>query len=313
MSTKGIYLEAPAKINLYLRVVGRRADGYHLLATLMQKLSLHDQLEMYPSAGGITLECPNSDLPVNDENIALRAALLFHFSLQDRLPDTFGVRIILRKTIPVAAGLGGGSSDAAAVLIGLDRLYRTGCSKQELAELGLQLGADVPFFIYDWPTAWATGIGEQLTEARGLVGGSVLLVNPGFPVSTKWVYENLPLTSEEKNFNLSDSLSKRDDCREENSFSQSSFESRDVLNDLEQVTEGSFKEITFIKEQLLSAGADSALMSGSGPTVFGIFSAGREEQAQACVRRMLMRYKQTFLVNPLKRKEAGVVFGREST
>ncbi|MCF6187369.1 MAG: 4-(cytidine 5'-diphospho)-2-C-methyl-D-erythritol kinase, partial [Desulfobulbaceae bacterium] len=214
MSRKGIYIKAPAKINLYLRVIGRRPDGYHLLATLMQKLSLYDRLEIEKTAGcEVNLECPDSDLPVNDENIVLRAALLFHSSLQDRLPDNFGVRIILRKKIPVAAGLGGGSSDAAAMLIGLDRLFRTGCSKQELARLGLQLGADVPFFIYDRPVAWATGIGEELTEAQGLEDGSVLLVNPGFPVSTKWVYENLPLTLKQKDFNLTDTHSHSDDCR----------------------------------------------------------------------------------------------------
>ncbi len=298
MSTKGIYIEAPAKINLYLRVIGRRPDGYHLLATLMQKLSLYDRLEIEKTAGcEVNLECPDSDLPVNDENIVLRAALLFHSSLQDRLPDNFGVRIILRKKIPVAAGLGGGSSDAAAMLIGLDRLFRTGCSKQELARLGLQLGADVPFFIYDRPVAWATGIGEELTEAQGLEDGSVLLVNPGFPVSTKWVYENLPLTLKQKDFNLTDSHSQRDDCRVKNPFRRSFFGNRDVLNDLELVTEGSFKEISLIKEQLLAAGAGSALMSGSGPTVFGIFS--KIERAQACYLEMLKRYSQTFLVSPL--------------
>jgi len=305
MSRTGIYIEAPAKINLYLRVLGRRSDGYHQLATLMQKLALYDRLELEPVEGGVSLECPDSNLPVNEENIVLRAALLFRSSLQDRLPDNFGLRIILRKNIPVAAGLGGGSSDAAAVLTGLDRLFRTGCSRHELAMLGLQLGADVPFFIYDWPVAWATGIGEQLTAAQGLEDGTVLLVNPGFPVSTKWVYENLPLTLKEKDFNLTDSRSQGDDCQVKNPFRQSFFRSRDVLNDLELVTEGSFKEISLIKEQLLAAGADSALMSGSGPTVFGIFS--KVEKAQTCYLEMLKRYSRTFLVSPLP--NGGGAFG----
>ncbi len=298
MSTQAIHLETPAKINLYLRVTGRRPDGYHLLATLMQKLALYDHVQLEQVEERVFLECPDSDLPVNEDNIALRAAMLFRSSLQERLPDNFGVHITLTKNIPVAAGLGGGSSDAAAVLTGLDRLYRTGCSKQELAELGLELGADVPFFIYDWPVAWATGIGEQLTAAQGLENGLVLLVNPGFPVSTKWVYENLPLTLEEKNFNLSDSHSKHDYCLEENPFRQASFASSDVQNDLELVTESSFKEISRIKEQLLSAGADSALMSGSGPTVFGIFSEEKPDQARACYREMKKCYSRTFLVAP---------------
>ncbi len=311
MSKKGISIKAPAKINLYLRVLGRRPDGYHLLATLMQKLSLYDRLEIEAADSEICLECPDSDLPVNEDNIVLRAALLFRLSLQDRLPDTFGVRIILRKNIPVAAGLGGGSSDAAAILTGLDRLYRTGCSGQELAEMALQLGADVPFFVYERPAAWATGIGERLTETGGLSDCSVLVVNPGFPVSTKWVYENLPLTLEQKNFNLPDSHSKHVDCQVKNPFQPASFESGDVFNELELVTERSFKEIAFIKEQLLCAGAESALMSGSGPTVFGIFSAGKGEQAQVCVRQMLKQYKQTFLVTPLRKDWCR--FGSEST
>ena len=299
MDGKTVRLRAPAKINLYLRVLGRRPDGYHLLATLMQKLALYDQVELESVSDGITLECPGSDLPVTEENIALRAAHLFFKTLQGLLPERHGVEIILKKGIPIAVGLGGGSSDAAAVLVGLDKLFQTGCSKQELAAMGLQLGADVPLFIYDWPVAWATGIGERLTPAKGLENARVVLVNPGFFVSTKWVYENLPLTLDEKISNLYNSHSEHDDFVIDNPFAQHFFKSNDVYNDLEQVTQTSFKEIALIKEQLLAAGASSALMSGSGPTVFGIFPSSRQVQAEKCYQQMLDTYSQTFLVTPL--------------
>jgi len=295
-----VRLKAPAKINLYLQVVGRRPDGYHLLATLMQKLTLYDRVELELVSEGVILECPDSNLPVTGENIAFRAACLFFKTLQEQLPQRHGVKITLKKRIPVAAGLGGGSSDAAAVLVGLDRLFQTECSSQKLAAMGLQLGADVPFFIYDWPVAWATGIGEQLTPAKGLNKNvKVVLVNPGFSVSTKWVYENLPLTLDEKIFNLSNSHFDQGAFVVDNPFAQRFFHHSDVHNDLEQVTQTSFKEIAVIKKQLVQSGAASALMSGSGPTVFGIFSSSMQVQAEKCYQQMLNIYNQSFLVTPL--------------
>ncbi|HHD63502.1 MAG TPA: 4-(cytidine 5'-diphospho)-2-C-methyl-D-erythritol kinase [Desulfobulbaceae bacterium] len=298
-----ICLRAPAKINLYLRVIGRRPDGYHLLASLMQKLALFDRVEIERVPGLMTLDCPDSNLPHNQDNIALRAAHLFGDTFVERLPEDYGARIVLRKKIPIAAGLGGGSSDAAAVLVGLDKIFQTGCSKQELANLGVQLGADVPLFIYDWPVAWATGIGETLIEADGLNDASVLLVNPGFLVSTKWVYENLPLTLEGKIFNLTNSNS-NNAWRIENPFIGRSFSKSDLYNDLEQVTQNFFKEICMIKEQLTTGGASGALMSGSGPTVFAVFDRAHLKQANACYLRMRDMYRQTFLVKPLQKEQS---------
>jgi len=306
-----IELKAPAKINLYLRVVGRRADGYHLLETLMQKVALYDRLEIERIVGPSVVECPDSDLPVDEKNLALRAALLFFSSFRDRLPQEAGVRIVLRKEIPVAAGLGGGSSDAAAVLRGLDRLFESHCSKEELADLGLQLGADVPFFVYDWPVAWATGIGERLVPACGVRGGSVLLVNPGFPVATRWVFENLPLTFERKKISLSSSRVDVAASLGVDDFLKPGFEHRDVHNDLEAVTERAHPEIALIKSQLASAGADSVLMSGSGPTVFALFAGGAYDKALACARIMSRRYKHSYLVSPLENESGGGIAGYE--
>jgi len=297
-----VCVQAPAKINLYLRVIGRRPDGYHLLASLMQKVALFDRVEILRADGGMILDCPDSSLPINVDNIVLQAAQLFGAAFADRLPEDYGVRIILRKKIPIAAGLGGGSSDGAAALVGLDRLFATSCSRQELAELGVRLGADVPFFIYDWPVAWATGIGEELVEAEGLDNVSFLLVNPGFSVSTKWVYENLPLTLDKKIFNLTNSNS-HDAWRRENPFIECSFSKSDLRNDLEQVTQAAYKEIYSIKEQLLTAGALSVLMSGSGPTVFAVFDEAHCRQAKECCRRMRRLYRQTFLVKALQKEQ----------
>ncbi len=296
MLTK-VRLHAPAKINLYLRVLGRRDDGYHLLATLMQKLDLCDRIEI-EAAETVSLYCPDSNLPQDSENIALRAALLFFSTYAGRLPADCGARITLCKRIPVAAGLGGGSSDAAAVLVGLDRLYQTEIPRDELAAVGVRLGADVPLFIYDWPVAWATGIGDRLSEACGLEDVSVLLVNPGFPVSTKLIYENLALTLEEKKINLKNSHF-RDLLNLKNPFSSQSFMPCNVRNDLEEITVSLFKEIVDIKEQLLAAGALSSLMSGSGPTVFALFGKSSRKQAVACCKQMQKVYEQVFLVQPL--------------
>ena len=300
MLTK-VRLQAPAKINLYLQVLGRREDGYHLLASLMQKLDLCDCIEIESAPEAVSLHCPDSDLPRGSENIALRAAHLYFSTYASRLPVGSGARITLCKRIPIAAGLGGGSSDAAAVLVGLDRLYQTEIPRDELATVSVRLGADVPLFIYDWPVAWATGIGDRLTEACGLEDVSVLLVNPGFPVSTKLIYENLALTLEEKKINLKNSHF-NDLLNMENPFSNRSFLPSNARNDLEEVTVSLFKEIIGIKKQLLAAGASSSLMSGSGPTVFALFEKGSRKQAVACCKQMQKVYEQVFLVQPLHKE-----------
>ncbi len=220
-----------------------------------------------------------------------------------------GIHITLKKKIPIAAGLGGGSSDAAAVLVGLDKLFATGCSKRELALMGLKLGADVPLFIYDWPVAWATGIGEKLEPALGVEKCQVLLVNPGFSVSTKWVYEKLSLTLGENIYNLSDSPSEQDCYALERSFTQHGFQSTDLYNDLEQVTIPSFERIGLIKKQILAAGASGVLMSGSGPTVFGIFPQAMRAQAEECCQQLLKNYKYTFLVDPVQDGQNSFISG----
>jgi len=246
---------APAKINLCLHVLGRRDDGYHDLDMLMLRVSLYDRLDVSLSSGsGIAVSCPQVRLPPGVENLAARAARL----LLKQVGEVRSVAIRIDKHIPEAAGLGGGSSDAAAVLLALNEMLGCGLSRSELMGLGVQLGADVPFFIYG-QTAWATGVGERLHPWPGLPPIWLVLVNPRVAVSTAWVFQNLGLTHPGPIAKLP-------------KFPQGMSSLVCLLhNDLEAVTCQRHPVITTIKERLVAGGAAGALMSGSGPTVFGVF------------------------------------------
>lgn len=299
MQREQLLLRAPAKVNLYLKVIGRRADGYHLLDTLMQKVGLYDEIEVQACAEGIHLHCVNGTLPENRDNIVYRAAELFLRETQGRRKgDASGVRVSLTKRIPVAAGLGGGSSDAAATLNGLNELYQCGCSGAELAAMGLRLGADVPFFLATAPAAIATGIGEQLHPVPPLKGCSLVLVNPGIPVSTRWVYQNFALTVDKIGSNLKNSQEDIDrSSTPREPLLPESWAARSC-NDLERVTIARHPQIEQIKAGLVESGAVGALMSGSGPTVFGVFS--NRQQAEVGFIRFKSRFVCTYLVDPVE-------------
>lgn len=286
--SRPIIIEAPAKINLSLQVIRRRPDGYHDLDTFMQKLGLADRLELHPASEGVRLSCPDSTLAEDETNLAFRAALVF---LKQAGIQT-GVEIVLRKKIPIAAGLGGGSSDAAAVLRGLNQMFPPGLSTQTLLELAVRLGADVPFFVAEQAAVRATGIGDRLRPAPALRACWVLLVNPGFPVSTRWVYENLALTRQSNPYILG-----REQIHPNYREFLASGEPLTARNDLEAVTIGRFPALREIKESLLAAGAAVALMSGSGPTVFGLFR--EEASAVACFGTFAQHYPgNVFLTEP---------------
>lgn len=256
-----VTVRAPAKINLFLRVLGRRSDGYHDLHSLMCPVTLYDTLTVAIGGDGIRVSCPHPAVPEDDTNLAARAADLFINALAAGDTALPGVRIHVEKHIPVGAGLGGGSSDAAAVLTTLNRQFGSPLSTSALMALGRRIGADVPFFIHGAP-ALATGIGDRLEPFPHLTPWTALLVYPDAVVSTAWVYKNLNLRL----------------TKDEKKLSKFHFNGRffsvdeHLVNDLEQVTEGAFPVIGRIKRLLLAHGAAGALMTGSGSTVFGLFA-----------------------------------------
>jgi len=249
-----ITLRSPAKINLCLSVLGKRPDGYHDVEMLMQMVSLCDEVTVALDNTGIIVRCNTSSVPSGKENIAWKAAAEM-LKISDGNP---GLTIQIKKNIPVAAGLGGGSGNAAAVLAAANRLLGTGLDRNQLSEIGARIGMDVPFF-FSGPTALAGGRGEILTPLPSLPSFWVLLVNPGFETSTAWVYKNLNLR-----------LTKKVEC---NKIARLTIRNMaaGLHNDLETVTKAALPVIGTIEEALASQGALGVRMSGSGPTVFGIF------------------------------------------
>lgn len=289
-AASSLLLLAPAKINLTLRILAERADGYHEIDSVMQKLDLADTLRMNRlDTPGIVLKCPNSTLSEDASNLVYQAAYLL---LQEtNLLNTYGVSIVLEKRIPVAAGLGGGSSDAGTVLSGLNDLLGTNVSLSALLRMGKTLGADVPFFVLSAPAVRAQGIGERMSLVSPLADCSVLLVNPGFSVSTAWVYKNFTLTIADKVSILSDS--RDSDAGEEDTLLLS--------NDLESLTIAHYPEIAGIKDVMLTYGATGALMSGSGPTVFGVFHDNVGSDVRGCAEMLRDKYGAgVFVTKPLQ-------------
>lgn len=252
---------SPAKINLFLQVVGKRPDGYHELVTLMCLIGLSDIITLDFEAKDIQVCCTDLSVPADETNLAYRAAKCFFDHLKSvRNRKSAGLDIAIEKRIPVSAGLGGGSSNAAAVLLGLNHYYGHPFSLEKILSMGLTIGADVPFFIYG-KTALARGVGEKLENYPGLDPYHVVLVFPGYRVSTAEVFQtlNLGLTKCEKKIN-------------NNFFIKQAFDAgHHLCNDLETVTASRYPDIHKAKKALLEHGAEGALMSGSGPTVFGLF------------------------------------------
>jgi 4-diphosphocytidyl-2-C-methyl-D-erythritol kinase len=255
---------SPAKVNLHLTVLRKREDGYHDITTLMQRISLYDEMTFVSLPSGITVKCPGSGLPEDEGNIVYRAAQAYFSYIEYKK----GIAITLSKNIPLAAGLGGGSSNAATTLVTLNEMTGQSCRLEELMKIGKTLGADVPFFILG-KTAWATGIGDCLQAAENIPPLWFLLVNPGFPVSTRMVYESLNLRLTKGRINYSIPAFK---------IGTGKNVSEGLKNDLEEVTITRHPLLNHLKKLLLRCGASGALMSGSGPTLFGIFEA--EEQAR---------------------------------
>jgi 4-diphosphocytidyl-2-C-methyl-D-erythritol kinase len=246
---------SPAKINLFLHVSGKRPDEYHEIVSLMCCVSLYDVISFEFGAGVTSVTCTDSEIPCDQRNHALKSAHLF----LGKFGKNEGVRIHIEKNIPAGAGLGGGSSNAAAVLSCLNRRFGNPFTIEEIMAMGLEIGADVPFFLFNKP-ALATGVGEKLKEYQLKLPYKILIVYPGFGVSTKDIYKNLNLGLT----NCKNKLKKLASVQE--------FDAKLLCNDLESVAFSKYPEINETKEAILKQGAEGVLMSGSGSCVFGLFS-----------------------------------------
>lgn len=263
-----IRIKAMAKINLGLDVLGRRENGYHDVRMIMQSINLYDIIDIAKTTEpGIQLKTNLSYLPTNENNLVYKAAKV----LLDEFQLGVGLSINLEKRIPVAAGLAGGSSDAAATMIGINNMFQLGLTKQELMERGVKLGADIPFCIMRG-TALSEGIGEILTPLPGMPRCHIVIAKPDIAVSTKYVYDNLVLDEQTAHPDIDGII---DALNAENLDGVTSR----LGNVLEQVTVNRYQVIHDIKTFLTEHGAMNALMSGSGPTVFGIFDDKIKAQA----------------------------------
>ena len=254
---------SPAKINVYLRILGKRADGYHDLETVMLPLDFGDTMSFEARPAGIEFTCDDPRLPVDETNLVVRAA---------KLLTPGGVKITLQKRTPLAAGLGGGSSNAATTLLGLSQLWQTGASAGKLHELAASLGSNINFFLAG-SAALCRGRGERVEPVPCKLSAAILLANPGFGISTKWAYERWAavaptLTAKPPDVSLLLRALAEDDLEGVSAA---------MFNSLEGPSVGKFPVLRLLKDAMRAGGAPGALMSGSGATVFGLFA----EVAQA--------------------------------
>lgn len=280
---KTITREAYAKINLGLDVVRRLPNGYHEVRMIMQNVGICDVLTFAKAEEGIHLQVDNQEVPSDGNNLICKAAKL----LLDTAGVTGGVRITLEKNIPIAAGMAGGSTDAAAAFLGINELYEIGYDMEQLKALGVKIGADVPYCIQGG-TALAEGIGEVLSVLPAPPACFLVIAKPDINVSTKFVYENLRANELEYHPDI-DGMIKALEMGDLKGITNR------LGNVLETVTVPAYPIIEEIKNVMRSAGAENALMSGSGPTVFGIFTDEEKAKAAAESIRGAQLAKQVFV------------------
>jgi 4-diphosphocytidyl-2-C-methyl-D-erythritol kinase len=280
-----VLLKAYAKINISLDVVGKREDGYHLLKMIMQNIDLYDLININKANSGINITSNKPYIPIDDRNLGYKAARLFI----EKYNIKGGVDINIRKNIPVAAGLAGGSTDAAAVLKGMRSIFNMDISDEELMELGLKIGADIPYCIIGG-TALCEGIGEQITPLKSFKNHILVVVKPPFGVSTKEVYQSLDISKIYKHPDTSGLIKaiEEDDLK---------YVCSNMKNLLENVTLRKHVILKDIKNEMLRHGAIGAMMSGSGPTVFCFFDDML--RAQHCYEKFKTKYNEVFITRTI--------------
>lgn len=264
-----LQIKAPAKINWSLSVFGKREDGYHNIISLIHAIDLYDTL-IFENSSNIELIC---DFPIKIENNLVYKAVK---AIQDYTGFKRGIKITLRKEIPIGAGLGGGSSDAAATLIALNEIWELNLSKEKLMQLGSSLGSDIAFF-FKAPLCIVEGKGEKLQPLKIKIPFCLMIVKPSFSISTKWAYEALGVKGQltENYEKINNNIWQLYDF-----LCKGTTESLYLWNDLEKAVIKRYPEIDRLKKRLINAGAVASLMSGSGSTVFGVFQS-REEALSA--------------------------------
>ncbi len=278
---KIVKLKSPAKINVRLDVLKKRHDGYHDLRMINTAVNIFDEIECTLTERGITVECENDDnVPSGEKNIVYGIAKeILAYSNKN-----VGVHIKISKTIPSAAGMGGGSSNAATVLMGLNELLKINLPKEKLLKIGVRFGADVPFFILGAP-AIAEGIGEELSKIKKMPKLPLVIVTPKILVPTKWVFERYQAANDNRPVRA---IKPEDQEEIPLSFSTKKALIRYLNNDLERVTTEKYPVVNDIKDFLVKNGALASQMTGSGPTVFGIFST--KEDAESACKKIQTRY-----------------------
>ncbi len=256
---QSLSLSSPGKINLRLEVLGKRSDGYHELRSVMERIDLADEIDISIVEKGLQVTCDHPAIPNDESNIAFKALKeILAYSSRN-----VGVEIHIKKKIPIAAGMGGGSSNAAAVIKGINHLLKLKLSKEKLMKIGLKVGADVPFFLFEAP-AVAEGVGDQLKKIKGMPKLLFLIVNPNIPVPTAWVYNKYATMEGHKGNGGAVEFPQI--------FRTKKDVAKIVYNDLEKVTVKEYPVVAEIKDEMLKFGALTSQMTGSGPTVFGMFA-----------------------------------------
>ncbi|MTI66913.1 MAG: 4-(cytidine 5'-diphospho)-2-C-methyl-D-erythritol kinase [Firmicutes bacterium] len=278
-------LDAYAKINLALDVIGKRNDGYHELRMIMQQVNLKDKITIKERKKDIVIKCDNPLVPTDESNLVYKAYEI----LKNKFNIDKGIYIEIEKNIPVAAGLAGGSSNAAAVLKGLNKIWNLNLTDKELMDIAVNIGADVPYCIMG-KTALAEGIGERLTKLPSFSDKLILLTKPNIEVSTAYVYKNLNFKEIDKRpdvFSIIEAMNNND----------LNFVANNMINVLENVTTKEYSIINEIKQTMVKYNALGSLMSGSGPTVFGIFD--NEKDIKECRDKLKEKFKEVFIAKTL--------------
>lgn len=280
-----VSIDAPAKINLFLDIRGKRSDGYHIVSMVMQSISLCDEITVSDTDDGeIKIICSDENIPIDESNTVYKAVELF---FKETEKENNGIEIKIKKNIPTEAGLAGGSTDAAAVLFALNEIFKTELSRKELAEIGAEIGADVPFCVYGG-TMMASGIGTILSPLPDLPDCYFVIVKPKIGICTKEAYEK----SDSSEFLAIKGMDKITEAICEANIKSIA---KNLYNKFEEVM--ALPEIEAIKEFMLKCGALGASMTGSGSAIFGIFD--NENMRDNCARRLEEQYDSVYTAEPL--------------